>query len=78
MNDPVDTPTRYEIQIKGHLSAAWVDYFNDTTITQIETNTTQFTCMLADQADLHALLRKIRDLGLELISIQRITTDSQQ
>jgi hypothetical protein len=58
----------YEIRIKGHLDDEWVDWFESLTITLKEDGTTLLTGPVIDQAALHGLLKKIRDLGLTLIS----------
>ena len=59
---------RYVIRIKGHLDDEWVDWFEGLTITLKEDGTTLLTGPVIDQAALHGLLKKIRDLGLTLIS----------
>ncbi len=65
----------YQIRIKGHLGAQWTDWFGGLTITLEEGGETLLTCPVADQAALHGLLRKVRDLGLPLISVTRAQTD---
>lgn len=62
----------YQIRIKGHLEQDWDDWFGGVTIKQEQNGTTLLTCQVVDQAALHALLRQIRDLGLPLISVNRI------
>jgi hypothetical protein len=64
--------TRYEIRIKGHLDNRWADWFEGLTITLEADAETWLTGPVADQAALHGLLRKIRDLGMPLISVKRI------
>lgn len=59
----------YEIRLKGHLDSQWADWFEGLTITLEEDGTTLLSGPVADQAALHRLLKKIRDLGLTLISI---------
>ena len=59
----------YEIRLKGHLDSQWTDWFEGLTITLEEDGTTLLTGTVVDQASLHGLLKKIRDLGLTLISI---------
>jgi hypothetical protein len=63
------TPDRYQIRIVGHLDGHWSSWFGDTALTQDEDGTTSLTRVVADQAELHGLLTKIRDLGLTLISV---------
>lgn len=61
----------YQIRIKGHLDRRWTDWFEGLTITPEEGGDTLVTGSV-DQATLHGLLRKVRDLGLPLISVNRI------
>jgi hypothetical protein len=58
----------YQIRIKGHLGRQWTDWFEGLTITQEEGGDTLLTGPVVDQAALHGLLRKVRDLGIPLIS----------
>ena len=57
----------YQIRIKGHLGRQWTDWFGGLTIT-LEEGDTLLTGPVVDQAALHGLLRKVRDLGIPLIS----------
>jgi len=68
-------PGFYEIRIKGHLDDQWADWFGGLTLTLKEDGNTLLTGMVADQAALHGLLRKVRDLGMVLISVNRIELD---
>ena len=62
----------YQIRIKGHLSDPWADWFGGVTIT-LETNgNTLLTCTVIDQAALHGLLKKVRDMGVPLISVNQV------
>ena len=63
----------YEIHIEGHISERWSDWFAGLDIIQEKNNETVLAGMLQDQADLHGVLMKIRDLHLGLISVNRIT-----
>jgi hypothetical protein len=65
-------PGHYEIRIKGHLENRWADWFDGLTITLGDNGETQLTGPVVDQAALHGLLRKVRDLGMLLISVKRI------
>jgi hypothetical protein len=65
-------PTIYEIRVAGHLSPQWADWFEDLTITFEEDGNTLLTGPLADQAALHGLLKKVRDLGLSLVSVNQV------
>jgi hypothetical protein len=62
----------YQIRIKGHLDPQWTDWFDGLTITLEENGATLLTGPVVDQAALHSLLRKVRDMGMPLISAIRI------
>jgi hypothetical protein len=68
-------PRRYEIRIKGHLAARWATWFDPMTLTTHSDGTTVLDGPVTDQAALHGLLHKIRDLGLPLISVTTLDTD---
>jgi len=65
--DP-DQPMVYEIRLEGHLGSWWTDWFGGLTITLQDNGDTLLTGPVADQAALHGLLKKVRDLGIPLIS----------
>ena len=65
----------YQIRIKGHLDHRWTDWFENATITLQENGDTLLTCPVIDQAALHGLLKKIRDLGMPLLSVNRVKSD---
>jgi hypothetical protein len=65
----------YQIRVKGHLGREWTDWFEGLTITLEENGDTLITGPVADQAALHGLLRKVRDLGIPLLSVQSIETE---
>ena len=62
-------PGFYEIRIKGHLNDQWVDWFDGLTITLTDDGNTVLSGAIIDQSALHGTLKKIRDLGLSLISV---------
>jgi hypothetical protein len=67
---PQTAPILYEIRVEGCLPAQWADWFESLTITW-EGGDTLLTGPLADQAALYGLLKKVRDLGMPLISVNR-------
>lgn len=64
----------YQIRVKGHLGLQWSAWFEGLAITLEEDGDTLLTGPVTDQAALHGLLRKVRDLGLPLLSVQSIET----
>jgi len=60
---------RYEIRIKGHLDTRWAAWFEGMSLTHAPDGTTSLSGMVADQAALHGLLQKLRDIGVSLISV---------
>ena len=65
----------YQIKIKGQLDRRWIDWFGDVTIALEENGDTLLTCPVIDQAALHGLLKKVRDLGTPLLSVNRVEPD---
>ena len=72
--DP-NQPMVYQIRIKGHLGQQWTEWFEGLTITLEDNGDTLLTGPVVDQAALHGLLKKVRDLGLPLVSVNRIEPD---
>jgi len=71
MADKLDQPMVYQIRIEGHLGHRWTEWFGGMTIT-LEDGNTLLTGPVVDQAALHGLLKKVRDLGMPLISASRV------
>jgi hypothetical protein len=65
----------YQIRLKGHLGGQWTDWFGGLTITREENGDTLLTGPVVDQAALFSLLRKVRDLGMPLVSVIGVEPD---
>jgi hypothetical protein len=65
-------PGRYEIRLGGRLDARWAAWFDGMTLTDTDDGRTLLTGPVADQAALHGLLRKVRDLGLPLLAVTQL------
>jgi hypothetical protein len=70
-----DNPGRYEIRLKGHLDSRWTAWFDGLTLAHDSDGTTIIHGLVADQAALHGLLQKVRDLGLPLVSVSEVQPD---
>ena len=69
------TPGRYEIRIRGHLASRWAAWFDGMTLTRQSDGTTSIHGPVIDQAALHGLLHKVRDIGLPLLSVTQLDSD---
>ena len=65
-------PGLYQIRVQGHLADRWSEWFGGLTITLEDSGDTLLTGPVQDQAALHGLLRRVRDLGVPLISVIRL------
>lgn len=74
-NSDLDKPQVYQLRIKGHLDSHWTAWFEGLEITPEESGETLLTGPVADQAALHGLLKKVRDLGLTLVSVRPLDPD---
>ena len=70
----IHEPGRYEICIKGHLNDRWADWFEGLIITALDNGETLLTGPVVDQAALHGVLKKVRDVGMPLLSVNRMPT----
>lgn len=70
--DRHEGPGLYEIRIEGHLDHRWAGWFDGLTLTLEDNGDTLLTGPVVDQAALHGLLRKVRDLGMPLVSVRRV------
>ena len=67
-----DDAGRYEIQLTGHLDARWAAWFDGLTVRRQSDGTTVISGHVPDQAALHGLLQRVRDLGLPLVSVKQV------
>lgn len=67
----------YQIRIKGHLGHQWTGWFEEASIILEENGETLITCTMLDQAALYGLLKKVRDLAMPLISVNRVNSDRE-
>jgi hypothetical protein len=65
-------PAGYQLRVAGHLDDHWSPWFGDLTLTHESDGTTSLSGFVSDQAQLHGLLMKVRDLGVTLISVEVI------
>lgn len=65
----------YEIRVKGHLEGRWAAWFDGLMLTHCDEGTTLIRGRVADQAALHGLLQRMRDIGLPLVSVVQVDPD---
>ncbi|HSK25322.1 MAG TPA: hypothetical protein VK894_00240 [Jiangellales bacterium] len=68
-------PGQYEIRLAGHLDQRWAEWFDGLTLAHDSDGTTVLHGRVVDQAALHGLLQKVRDLGLPLVSVAQVASD---
>ncbi len=69
------SPLQYEIRLRGHLEPRWSGWFDGLSLTNESDGTTLISGPVVDQAALHGLLQKLRDVGVPLISITQVSPD---
>ena len=77
INSKIDPgqPVGYQIRIKGHLGDQWTDWFDGLAVTLEDNGDTLLSGSVTDQAALHGLLRKVRDLGMPLVSVTSVSVE---
>ena len=73
----VSEPTIYQIRIKGHLGHHWAGWFGGLTLTLHDNGDTLLTGLVADQSALYGLLKKVRDLGMPLLSLNQVEPEKR-
>ena len=68
-------PPHYVIRVKGHLEARWATWFDGMSLAKEDDGTTTIQGPIVDQAALHGLLQKLRDVGIPLISLTQVGAD---
>jgi hypothetical protein len=76
IDKPATNAQYYEIRLKGHLEIRWAKWFDDLAITLDDNGNTLLSGPVADQAALHGLLKKVRDVGLPLLSVNSVVPDT--
>ncbi len=78
MTTPIGNTAYYEIRLKGQLEARWVNWFDGLSITLDDNGDTLLSGPVVDQAALHGLLKKVRDLGMPLLSVNSVKPDTKE
>ena len=68
---------QYEIRVTGHLNARWAAWFDGLSLTRAEDGTTILRGQIVDQAALHGVLQKLRDIGVPLISVTQLQSEGE-
>jgi hypothetical protein len=74
----MEESAQYQIRVKSHLPSQWADWFGGLTIENLPNGETTLTGVLSDQAALHGVLNRMRDIGLTLVSLNRIECHGTQ
>jgi hypothetical protein len=78
MSEMASRAGQYEIRIKGHLNPRWAAWFDGLSLSHNSDGTTTIHAFVADQAALHGLLQKVRDIGVPLISVTQVEPDQPE
>lgn len=78
MAKPTANTAYYQIRLKGQLNARWADWFDGMTITLADNGDTLLSGPVVDQAALHGLLKKVRDVGLTLLSVNFVKPEGAE
>jgi hypothetical protein len=70
-------PVQYEIRVAGHLNARWEAWFDGLSLTRADDGTTAIRGPIVDQAALHGVLQKLRDIGVPLISVTQLRSEGE-
>ena len=73
-----DESAQHEIRVQGHLGDRWAQWAEGLTLTRERDGTTTLTGLLADQAALHGLFNRIRDLNVTIVSLHRVEADGKR
>jgi hypothetical protein len=76
--DELPTPRRYTIRLQGHLDPRWAAWFDGLSLVHASDGTTVLCGPVVDQAALHGLLTKVRDLGMPLIAVTQLDPNSNK
>ena len=68
---------QYEIRVTGHLNARWAAWFDGLSLTRVDDGTTVLRGQIVDQAALHGVLQKLRDIGVPLISVTQLQSEGE-
>ncbi len=78
MAKPTQNTAYYEIRLQGPLNARWADWFDGMTITLDDNGNTLLSGPVVDQAALHGLLKKVRDVGMTLLSVNSVKQEGME
>jgi hypothetical protein len=77
-DDTKDSPPQYVIRVRGHLAPRWAAWFEGLSLRNESDGTTTIHGPVVDQAALHGVLQKLRDVGVPLLSVTQVTPDPNE